>query len=76
MTFKLRHLPRSGDLSIFLFRFRGRALVMRVGSVANGSIDVLPINPRGEVIDSSGKHLLDADNPLWEGMSPVIVWPE
>ncbi len=23
MTFVLRHLPRSGDLSIFLFRFKG-----------------------------------------------------
>lgn len=56
--------------------FKGRALVMRVGSVTNGNIDVLPINSRGEVIDTSGKHLLDADNPLWEGMFPVIVWPE
>ena len=56
--------------------FRGRALVMRVGSVKHGNIDVLPINPRGEVIDSSGKHLLAAGNPLWAGKAPFIVWPE
>lgn len=56
--------------------FKGRALIMRVGSVTNGSIDVLPINSRGEVIDSSGKHILDAGHPLWGGKAPVIVWPE
>jgi hypothetical protein len=56
--------------------FKGRALVMRVGSVKNGSIDILPINPRGELIDSSSKHLLDAGHPLWGGKAPIIVWPE
>jgi hypothetical protein len=56
--------------------FKGRAVVMRVGSLKNGGIDVLPINPRGEVIDPSGKHLLDAEHPLWGGKAPVIVWPE
>lgn len=56
--------------------FRGRALVMRVRSVTSGSIDILPINSRGEVIDSSGKHLLDAEHPLWGGKAPIIVWQE
>jgi hypothetical protein len=56
--------------------FKGMAVIMRVGSTRNGSIDVLPINSRGEVIDSSGKHLLSADHPLWGGKAPVIVWPE
>lgn len=56
--------------------FKGMAVIMRVGSVKTGSIDVLPINSRGEVIDSSGKHLLAADHPLWGGKTPVIVWPE
>lgn len=56
--------------------FKGRAVVMRVGSLAKGGIDVLPINATGEVIDASGKHLLDAEHPLWRGKAPVIVWPE
>ena len=56
--------------------FKGMAVIMRVGSTKTGSIDVLPINSRGEVIDSSGKHLLAADHPLWGGKVPVIVWPE
>jgi hypothetical protein len=56
--------------------FKGRALVMRVGNMTKGIIDVLPINSRGEVIDSSGKHLLAADHPIWGGKAPVIVWPE
>jgi hypothetical protein len=33
-------------------------------------------HPRGEVIDSSGKHLLDPSNPIWGGKAPVIAWPE
>ena len=56
--------------------FKGRALVMRVGKLSKGIIDVLPINSRGEVIDSTGKHLLAADHPIWGGKAPVIVWPE
>lgn len=56
--------------------FKGRALVMRVGSVTSGKIDILPINSQGEVIDSSGKHLLDAEHPLWGGKAPIIVWQE
>jgi hypothetical protein len=56
--------------------FKGRALVMRVGDFSYNDIDVLPINSRGEVIDSSGKHLLAADHPIWGGKAPVIVWPE
>jgi hypothetical protein len=56
--------------------FKGRALVMRVGNMTKGIIDVLPINSHGEVIDSSGKHLLAADHPIWGGKAPVIVWPE
>jgi hypothetical protein len=49
---------------------------MRVGDFSYDDIDVLPINSRGEVIDSSGKHLLAADHPIWGGKAPVIVWPE
>lgn len=56
--------------------FKGRALVMRVGDFSYDDIDVLPINSHGEVIDSSGKHLLAADHPIWGGKAPVIVWPE
>jgi len=56
--------------------FKGKALVMRVGDFPYNDIDVLPINSRGEVIDSSGKHLLSPDHPLWNGRAPVIVWPE
>jgi hypothetical protein len=56
--------------------FNGKALVMRVGDFSYNDIDVLPINSHGEVIDSSGKHLLSPDNPLWRGKAPVIVWPE
>jgi hypothetical protein len=37
---------------------------------------VLPINKHGEVIDSSGKHILDPANPIWDGEKPVIAWPE
>jgi hypothetical protein len=56
--------------------FKGRALVMRVGDRSYNDIDVLPINSRGKVIDSSGKHLLSPDHPVWGGKAPVIVWPE
>ena len=56
--------------------FKGRALVMRVGDFSYNDIDVLPINSHGEVIDSSGKHLLAPDHPIWQGKAPVIVWPE
>jgi hypothetical protein len=56
--------------------FKGRAVIMRIDSLSAGGIDVLPINPHGEVIDSSGKHLLAPDHPIWHGKAPVIVWPE
>jgi len=54
--------------------FGGNAIVLRVKGAPR--VDVLPINGNGEVIDSSGKHILDPTNPIWGGEVPVIVWPE
>lgn len=54
--------------------FGGNAIVLRV--IGGPHVDVLPINRNGEVIDSSGKHILDPANPIWGGEVPVIVWPE
>lgn len=56
--------------------FNGYAIILRIGGTRSGSIDVLPINRRGEVPDSSGKHILDPANPIWSGKPPVIAWPE
>jgi hypothetical protein len=53
--------------------FGGNAIILRVNS---SGVNVLPINQRGEVIDSSGKHILDPANPMWAGEVPKIVWPE
>lgn len=56
--------------------FNGYAIVLRIGGCRNGDVRVLPINANGEVIDSSGKHILDPANPIWGGEKPVIAWPE
>jgi hypothetical protein len=56
--------------------FDGRAIVLRVKGGSGGRIEFLPINSNGEVIDASGKHLLDPANPIWGGVPPVIAWPE
>jgi hypothetical protein len=53
--------------------FGGNAIILRVNS---SGVNVLPINGNGEVIDSSGKHILDPANPIWGGETPQIVWPE
>lgn len=53
--------------------FAGNAIILRVNS---SGANVLPINGNGEVIDSSGKHILDPANPIWGGETPQIVWPE
>jgi hypothetical protein len=54
--------------------FNGYAIVLRVDG--GPTVLVLPINKHGEVIDSSGKHILDPANPIWDGEKPVIAWPE
>jgi hypothetical protein len=56
--------------------FDGKAVVLRVKGGSGGRIEVLPINKNGEVIDASGKHILDPANPVWGGEVPVIAWPE
>ena len=53
--------------------FNGYAVILRVGG---GHSVLQPINKNGEVIDSSGKHILDPANPIWGGEKPVIAWPE
>ncbi len=53
--------------------FAGNAIILRVNS---SGANALPINGNGEVIDSSGKHILDPANPIWGGETPQIVWPE
>ena len=55
--------------------FKGKAVILRVCGFPDG-LEVLPIKKRGEVIDASGKHLLDKDHPIWRGKAPVILWPE
>lgn len=52
--------------------FKGKAIILRIDNTCS----VEPINKRGEVIDSSGKHILDPANPIWGGKPPVIAWPE
>ncbi len=54
--------------------FNGYAIVLTVGG--GRTVLVLPINKNGEVIDSSGKHILDPANPIWGGEKPVIAWPD
>jgi hypothetical protein len=54
--------------------FNGYAIVLRVDG--GPTVLVLPINKNGEVIDSSGKHILDPANPIWGGEKPVIAWPD
>ncbi len=52
--------------------FNGNAVVLNIG----GDVRILPINAKGEVIDSSGKHILDPANPIWGGNPPVVAWPD
>ncbi|MEO7101687.1 MAG: hypothetical protein ABI162_20215 [Luteolibacter sp.] len=54
--------------------FKGYAIVLRVDG--GPTVLVLPITKNGEVIDSSGKHILDPTNPIWGGEKPVIAWPD
>lgn len=56
--------------------FNGKAIVLCVDLAGTRSGPVLPINENGEVIDSSGKHILDPANPIWGGEVPVIAWPK
>jgi hypothetical protein len=56
--------------------FNGKAIILRVNSGVEGRIEVLPITSRGEVIDASGKHILDPSNPIWNGEIPTIAWPQ
>jgi hypothetical protein len=56
--------------------FDGRAIVLRVKGGSGGRIEFLPIDKNGEVVDASGRHLLDPANPVWGGVAPVIAWPE
>jgi hypothetical protein len=56
--------------------FGGYAVILPVdGSITRGG-PFHPINQNGEVIDSSGKHILDPANPIWGGVKPVIAWPD
>jgi hypothetical protein len=55
--------------------FNGKAIILRVKSGADGRIEVLPIDAKGEVVDASGKHILDPQNPIWNGETPTIAWP-
>jgi hypothetical protein len=55
--------------------FHGKAVILRVKGFPDG-LEILPINQRGEVIDASGEHVLDAAHPAWKGKAPVILWPE
>ncbi len=52
--------------------FKGRAVVLRVDQ----SVTNLSINRKGEVIDATGKNILDPSHPAWGGKPPVIAWPE
>lgn len=52
--------------------FHGEAMVM----VAGGYTKTLRIEANGEVLDASGKHILDVANPMWGGKAPRIAWPE
>jgi hypothetical protein len=56
--------------------FNGMAIVLCVDLAGSRSGPVFPINKNGEVIDASGKHILDPANPIWGGEVPVIVWPK
>lgn len=56
--------------------FNGYAIVLRIGGCWTGVVNVLPINSKGEVLDTSGKHILDRANPIWGGEKPMIAWPE
>jgi hypothetical protein len=56
--------------------FDGYALILTVAGTGSTRGTLYPINSRGEVIDASGKHILDPANPIWGGVKPVIKWPE
>lgn len=56
--------------------FNGYAVVLTTDCSGTRSGPVFPINKNGEVIDASGKHILDPANPIWGGKVPVIAWPE
>lgn len=56
--------------------FNGKAIVLCADLAGSRSGPVLPINENGEVIDSSGKHILDQANPIWGGEVPLIAWPK
>lgn len=56
--------------------FDGNAMVLCIDGAGTRSGPLFPINKNGEVIDASGKHILDPANPIWGGEVPVIAWPE
>ncbi len=56
--------------------FGGYALILPVDGSITRSGPFHPINPKGEVIDASGKHVPDPANPIWGGEKPVIRWPD
>lgn len=56
--------------------FGGYAVILPVDGSITRSGPFLRINAKGQVIDSSGKHVLDPANPIWGGVKPVIKWPE
>ena len=56
--------------------FGGYAIILPVDASITRSGPFHPINAKGEVIDASGKHVLDPANPIWGGVKPVIKWPD
>jgi hypothetical protein len=56
--------------------FGGYAVILPVDCSITCSGLLHPINAKGEVIDASGKHVLDPANPIWGGVKPVIKWPD
>ncbi len=56
--------------------FGGYAIILPIDGTITRTGPFHPINKNGEVIDSSGKHILDPANPIWGGEKPVIAWPD
>lgn len=56
--------------------FGGYAVILPIDGSITRTGPFHPINKNGEVIDASGKHILDPANPIWGGVKPVIAWPE
>jgi hypothetical protein len=56
--------------------FGGFAVILPIDGSITRTGPFHPINKNGEVIDASGKHILDPENPIWGGEKPVIAWPD